>query len=1030
MNNRCRIITRMLQCLASLLLAFCATSCADIEDQFEQFKHGDQDSSGLLKMSYSVDGMNYQTRSAVVAARHETTLNHVHILFFSSLDESYVTAVQAQVITSENPDGVKRTFSFSIPSTVHQDTDYKVIAVGNGDNFIPIDPNSGSQYDSYLAYIETICPNHTYSEVKNALEFYNPQPMCAKSTPLLPMYGELINNAHSEIPFNYTIDGDSYAVNGEFYFKRAVSRIDFTNIIPDKIMVDYVKLVNIRSGGLAYQDGKNCGDVVEALDGEDVAGPVDGVNGWVRVSNELTSNQQQLKESLYAFPDIVSATAPNDEVTTALLIAGRYGKDTGLTYYRFNLSPAGQPLSMLRNHIYTAIAKNITGRGDATEAEAMRREKPVLTAEIVEDWGDDSSVTTDSEGNFLILSRTTVTLEGTKDQTEVIQVKVNDGTTWDLQIVEQTGHSNDKFEMKTMSDGTSFYVKTLEDNTTYTLRKGYINIVATTKQGNKLIAPFIVQQVPNEVDPKYLLVENSSETYVTTVAGVGGNLNLQIETGSSVEGWKCTEVNIKSKTEKKDSEGNSLGYEYEFEDVKPTVRDALTNKFNTSSTQIGTYTSGGSHMGHLIVNLKANISKENREMALKVEREMPADYSGEPIKPIYVVISQPKSEYLISVFPYPENGTLYIEGFTPNRYDDSRDLSNAISAQEEIFVSLADPDNYTFEVTSSFDFYRDLRLTANAKLPVTTKCSHYNAGGVPVYQRQDTETGAHAKLRGMTNGQKFFINVFATGPGDPDIQGEIVVRAVPKNAENEVQEITFHVTITTSCKIEDVIVPFDNNYLLVADRNCGAKPRLNDSKGFVPALNYTAHPYLHITGYGDITNTDNRNSDFRGEQYAYCSSNDDNWNNSLFFSSSEVTRPDVMYREFTEKNIDQDELYSIFYKSGEQGWRMPSNSEWTNKIAPYIRWSKYRAYIISSLQDKSGSTPNYIGCFIPFDSDGSAMYRTSSRYNTNYAYYISINSDMSFNSTYSYKTYEYLFRPVRTVSPAELTKYKSKFLGQ
>lgn len=1030
MNYKCRIICRMLWCLATLLLGVTVTSCSDIDDTIFRSEDISGATSGLASVSYTVDGMSYQTRSSVVASSHETELNHVNLIFFSSEDDSYITNVQAQVITNHSE--MRRTFSFSIPKDIHQQTDYKVLAIGNGDYFVPRD-ESGNQYESYSQYLDAVCPDLTLTEARNTLQFYNPQPMSAAGTPMLPMYGELINSAHVEIPFNYEIDGDNYKVTGEFYFKRAVSRIDFTNLIPDKLDVDYIKMVNIREGGLAYQDGKNCGDVLACLDGEDFQSPSDGVNGWVRVDNNLTEGQEQLKASLYAFPNIVASTGTTDQITTALLIAGRYGTDTGLTYYRFNLAQSGEPLSMLRNHIYTVIAKNITGRGDATEEEAMRREKPVLTSEVVEDWSDDTSVTTDSEGNFLILSRTTVTLEGVADEMEVIQVKVNEGTTWRLEIVEQTGHNNEKFEMKPMGDGESFYVKTLEDNTTYTLRRGFLNIVATTPQGGELKAPFIVQQVPNEEDPRYLLVENNSTNYITTVAGVGGTLNLQIETGSLVDGWFCKEVKLKSKQEVTDEKGNIIKTNYEFEDEEAVVSNSLTNKFK--DTQIGTYTSNGGHMGHLIINLNANITKEDREIYLKVERDNASGENSDPVDPVYVIINQPKSEYLISIFPYPENGTLYIEGFDPDLKSNGIDISNGISAQEEIFVSLADPDNYTFEVSSTFDYYRDLRLSANAKLAVNTTATHYYVSGKPVAQVQEGDEGNHKKLSGMTNGQKFFINVFRTGPGDPDIGGEITVRAIPKNEEYETQEIQFHVIITTSCKLDEVLLPYGSNHLLVADRNIGAKSRLNDSKGFVPALNYSANPYLHISGYGDINHTDDKNHEFMGELHGYMNVAGNNFDNSLYLSSDNTTKYAILYKDFTEKNLDDDELYSSFYKLNDLSWRIPTNAEWNSYIYPRVRWSKHRAFLLSDVMDKNGSTDRYIGCFLPLnESSGSqGTYWTAKYNNTNSAYFMKITDtykeNLSATTEGNNMTTQHMYRAVRTVSTAELNYYKTKFLG-
>lgn len=1026
MNTRRRTITSLLRTLAIVLMATAVNSCNDDFAPDILFPGQEGDTKDQITVKCTIDGMSYETRGSVMATQHETNLNHVHLIFFSSLDESYITYVTAQVINGASG----RTFSFSVPADLKQGVDYKVLVVGNGNNFIPLQAD-GTPYDSYGDYIAATCTGHTYSQIleneANNLTFHYDLPMSAQSTPLLPMFGKYINAAQEELPFNFEIEGDSYKVKGFFYFKRAVSRIDIKNLVTGKFQIDYVKMVNICDGGYVFHDTK-CGEVQPGVSD---AKPVEGVNGWMAVSPiGAEQNTQELKASLYAFPNMQNSTAANDNVTTALMIAGRYDKDTKDTYYRFNLTPVGEPLSMQRNHIYTAVIQNITGRGDATEEEAMKRETPVLSAEVTENWGDDSSVVTDNEGNYLMLSRTTVTLDGDADITEVIQVKISKGSKWRLQVDNQTGHSNDKFEFKEI-DQESFAVKTLEDNTTYTLRKGYVNIIATTPQNTQLIAPFIVQQVPDEVDPKILLVENSSEDYNTTIAGTGGRLQLRIQTGSLVEGWKVKEV-VKKYYDETDEDGNKK-FTYEEisdTDLKKQDLNTMTRKFK--NVESSTYTSKGSHLGHLIMDISANITKEDREICLKVEREIPENDKTTKIDPIYINIVQPKSEYLVSVFPYPENGTLFVEGFEPNASINAGALGNGISAQPEFFVSLANQDHYTYEVTSTFDKNRDLRLSALRRLDRwSNNSSHPTIGNPPTPNKQIDD-----KLSNLYNGQKFYLNVYSTGPGDPNIDGEITVRAVPDDpSKYESQEITFHVTIVTSCTIDDVFVSYSNNWIVVADRNAGAKPRLDDKKAFVPALNFTMQPGVHINGYGDINKTDNDNADFRGEVYQYSSSNDENWVNSLLMNGNQSTDPNRAYEEFTEKNLDDDELYSSFYHKNDKKWMVPNIDHWEFYIKNNIRWSKQRCFILSAFKDLRNGGDKYVGCYLPMSTtSGVCYYMTSTQRNGSRCYLREIHSTTldagSYQGRYDYKTYkQYYWRPIRPVTENEINAYKAKFLG-
>lgn len=1043
MNLKGRLISSVLTCAVAAMTAVGVVSCAEADEFFRPDVGASGGTAGEVTMSLAVDGMDYRSRTATKAAAHELALNHVHVIFFSSLDNSYITHVSAQVL--EGPSGP--TFSFSIPSELKQEIEYKTLVVGNGDYFVPLQED-GTSYENYSDYIAAIAPGHTIQEVENALEFYNDQPMSSRGTPFLPMYGELINAAQVGIPFKYVISGDKYIVDGIFYFKRAVSRIDVRSFIPDKLAIDFVKVVNYREGAYAYRDGKNCG-ASHGLYGS--GKPAEGVNGWMAVApavKEDGTQVQTLEASLYTFPAVAGATASDDEHTTALLIAGRYGTNTQLTYYRFNLSPVGEPLSLKRNHIYTAILKNITGNGDASEDDAMHRDSPVITAEVSEDWGDDTSVTTDADGNYIILSRTTVTLEGQKDITEIIQVKTNEGTKWRLRLDNQTGNNNDKFEFKEI-DPESFYVKTVEENTTYVLRKGFASIVATTPQGNELIAPFIAQQVPNEEDPKYLRVQGGTENFTQAVSGLGGSIAFTVETGSLVEGWTAVEC---------DEEGNPL---------EKIERDPMTNSFSDETSEGSTYTSNGGHMGHLQLSFSPNITKADRKVFLRVERVNSQVNDTLTIKPIIITFVQEMSKNLVTIYPYPENGTLIIEGFEPLNSLNNHFLGNTISGQEEIFVSLTNPNKYKFEVKSTFDYNRDLRLSKTrmtrdnniVESHVTHPTQTVAGKTVPLIVDQ---TGSN-RLTGMTHGQKFYINVMQTGPGDPDIEGEITVTAIPDDPDKyKEQSITFHVRIHTSCTIGDAVLDYNGTHkLVVADRNVGAMPRISQTKGFVPALNYSVNPGVHITGQASsAVDTDMNYAQYKGGRWAFSTTQND-YNDSHFFKSSEVSDPEICYTEFTAENLDPDELYSNLYKPGDKNWTIPTDAQWSY-IQPHLRWSKRRCFILSQLMDYNDGTEKYIGCYLPitdaqcsrtssgrFDSEYYMQdsyrpyygnYMSSTQQNTNYVHYTRIVDEFPFTEAahttqrtcYAKASFPWTtptsVRMVRVTTNAEIDTYKKKFL--
>lgn len=1026
---------------AALLLGM--AGCSDLDSIFD-FDKPEEGINGNLTVNFSVQGMGDITRGSTAASEFETRLHHVHLIFFSTADDSHLAHVQSQVIEKNG----KRQFSFAIPKAIVPDTEFKVLAVGNADNFIPT-ADDGTVFATYSEYLDWFCQGRSYSEVRNGLKFSYQSSMCCEGMQNLPMYGELRDGAQEEVKFKYTINGDEYVITSYFYFKRAVVLIDLKSLT-DKINIDYVKVVNAASDGYAFRDGATGVPVNANVTGEK---PSHGVDGWINLNSANTSTGGNgtsgtegqytvLQNSLYAFPNNVSTTGTNDFRTTALMIAARYGNENKLTYYRFNLAHAGDPLSMLRNHIITVVIKGCKGRGDDDEEDAYNRQDQLLSAEVDEEWGAGSDIVTDTQGNFLMLSKTTTSIEGRvkndkgemlEGYKEIIQVRVNEGTTWDLRIKNQTGHSNDKFHFERIDDE-SFSVEAIENNTTYTLRLGYLDIIATTPQGTELEAPFIVQQVPEEEDPYELKVDHvrfekemeKNGGNLKTMSASGGRIEMLVETGSSVQGWTVTEVKYVSEEE---------GYvEVSAAEGKDVSLTPLVNNFCTFDDC--TYSSNGGHLGHIIIDLAPNTFRQDRETWLRVDRVFPESATEDErksVKPYYIHIKQAHLEVLLSLHPEPENRMLVLQGFDPAHETGTNhlDIANGISAQHEMFVSLADPDHYEYEVTSTFDCGRDLLLTALERAPRDTQAWHTGEGGTVTRLQQD-KTGndprpncslTNDKLTGLLTGQKFYINTFNMGPGDPDIYGQITVRAVPKagldaNLYGE-YATSFTVKIENNCTLDDVFVPYGNNFLLVADRNCGALPRIDDKGAFQPALNYTDQPYHHITGYGngDLQATDHTNGKkmYAGIVYQYSSKVNTEghrvrgyyysnsvtaptatdyggtvYPNSTLLAGTDVTDYGAVSEQWITNNHNNDDFkkWSSFYTSQELSWRVPTYTEWDSYIKPHIRWSKGRAYILSTENDMRNGKDRYVGCFLPIASseengcESKTIYLSSSIYST------------------------------------------------
>lgn len=1015
---------------------------------------------GEIPVGFSVDNMMYGSMAATRAGdevgetdadghpatsaeAHEKQVDHVYFIFFDK-NARFVTYQRSVV----NAGSTKVTFP--VPSSLQPQTDYSVVMVANADYYPPVG------YTTFPSYLSALLPGKTMTQVKDALAMGVDHTMTKDADQYLPMEGFLVDEKASEIKFNFDVVNGRYVANGAILFKRQVVRVDLNNYATEDLDIKWVKVCNYRNNNYVCKDVYTGGTVEPGIN--DVP-PADQVPYYIKVdpaSEDGTGiSSQKVRASLYAFPNSVKAPSQDDGVTTYLMIAAvykgakssskarRYGTraegetggdgsgtgetpggtvgdgtggesgDTGetggekLCYYRFNLNRGKDPQFLEKNHIYTANIMGVKGEGAESESAARLTDAPILMATVEETW-DDDDVNSDADvsGNFLILSRTSITFQGDAGQTQNISVTMSPGmnpATLKCEPVNNTGNSNADFSVTKEDNANRFVFHTLTRNNTNFVKYGYFKISAVTADSKKELSVVVnVMQLSVNDDVKMLTVNGQTGTIEPKVSGTGTTFLFQVQTGSMTQGWTCAP----------EDEGNWTPW----------------------AAAGASYTRAGGNKGFLEISIPANISGNDREINLIVRRRGVTETEVAPVK---IHLKQAKSKVLLSVFPYPQNGELVLEGF----YDEKRvtnqtnneDRTNSFSIQKDVFVNLADPVKYQYKVESNFDGYRDMVISPNSallrtfkvELPALTAANNTpgsrNVGQVSAQTYVSNQN--YQCLDHMENGEKFYMNVFRTGPGDPDIVGTIRITAYPKAGQTgDVQTISFDLRIITSCEIGDAVVYHtgvagNGTPYLVADRNVGAVPRLNGTK-YERALNYSNVPNLKITGTN--RETDLQNKLFSGSYYT--------WN-----EMSTIGLPAVWAQtEFVDPNIDVNQITSPFYTNS-TGWVVPNTDE-LNYVFQYMQWSKHRAYVVSDLKHNG----KYIGCFFPIAGVGSnvemtqqGIYLAQNAHNSTYVYSKAINnygfvSQGVYNGfTDQYKTTAVNVRCIRYLSAGEVSNYQS-----
>ncbi|WP_459188848.1 hypothetical protein ACGE0T_01775 [Parabacteroides sp. APC149_11_2_Y6] len=592
----------------------------------------------------------------------------------------------------------------------------------------------------------------------------------------LPLFGILLGQDGEESLFTPPAPDSTEPLNVSVRFSRAVSRFDLHNMAADRLVIAWVKVCNYRDAGYFFHQDAPLGDAV--VKGTATTPPSDPNNlpaGYVKADLPLpdTNRQDMADGGLYAYPNIASYTTQDDERTTCLLIAGYYQSETGggvnttkLTYYRANVADAGLSQVLKRNYVYTVVINGVKRAGADTEDQAMSEKDRLLDYAVDDAWEEDNNNTVvDDKGNFLTVSRTSVVLNASANESAVLKVSVKEGLGWKLAWRENVGN-NFKFEK---IDDNSFRIVAAHENSTVFVNTAQLEVEATgitPTPAKPLKVTINITQLSTTGELEMLSVEGQTGTVEMSVPGQGTTFSLQVLTGGATGSW-------------------------------------TTSADNYLSGFIGAdYTKFGGNKGRIQIQFQPNVSNAPRSGTLTVTRS-PAG----SVPDVKIHFTQEPSKYLVTVFPNYGNDPLVVNGF-------SNDIGNPDGVVKVIpfSVKLVDPENYTFKVKSNF------REDVDAFLALTSPQNE-----TPPRQATYTGSSAGTTLTGALDGQMFYLGIFRTGPGDMPITECIKVTAVDKKTGLEVTErqFTFTVTIETNCRIDDV--DLNDLGITVADRNCGAQ---------------------------------------------------------------------------------------------------------------------------------------------------------------------------------------------------------------
>ncbi|MDE6638184.1 MAG: hypothetical protein K2K32_08125, partial [Muribaculaceae bacterium] len=767
---------------------------------------------GQISVLYEVEGDIPLTRG-IAALEHEKALDHVYILYFDNSDsDKYAGCTKAQASSGSS------TVKFDPPEDLKENNKYRLLVVGNCDRY------AGAGNSSFSSMLGSFTSEDDYISVRGKLAAQSEVSVTEPDN--LPLSGRFVDpTTDEELYFNYTRTSEGIQFPyGEgksmFRFQRAICRVDIHNLVANTLDIRYVRLVNTRDMGSYFFDGMNQGNYHELKFVEDAKSP-----GFIALPEKGDEEKlQRLEAKMYCFPNTVNTCLPNDQKTTAAMIAGYYTdpetgvKDTELTYYRFNISNAGDAQTLQRNYCYRATIKGVKRRGKTDELEAFNETSPIFVYDIGEEWNtDDDNVVTDEHGNFLVVSKSLLTFSGDQSGADVVKLTVNtsEGMDWDIEMDDESAKyfQARKIEGAPGEKIQAFTCGPRQTNHSDYYYEGSLMIVARNKiSGSVLRKEVRLVQLTTSGDVKCLVVNDYTSSFAQEVSKYGQTISYKVITGNPTNRWIATDVN---------------------------------STLNGWSDNVS-FTESGTNGNYFTITFPANIG-EKRSVDIKFEFDCGDPEANKEVKPITVTFTQDFCNQPLTIEGWPSDGEL-----TLNCFDTRTDYeyANCVAQSRKFTIHLQKPDEHYFTVTSTFDEHRDLtlgdydgRIGFGHEVRSIHPGLHYiNAGGVDQIDQVENEQYYNKTLPMMTSDNpSFFINAFRMGPGDVTIEGTITVQVKEKNGNADVSNGMLVLTVklivpADEYEINDVMIKNnieyrnsssgiysekDNGWIYIMDRNIG-----------------------------------------------------------------------------------------------------------------------------------------------------------------------------------------------------------------
>lgn len=808
-----------------------------------------RDIAAGVTISYSFDDL--QTRS-ISATPEEKKFSDVYFVFYKASTGAYVAYQKTSAPAGNTGEG---SFPLPIPQALVPGNTYRTLIVANYDRY----KADGKTFDVYIKENRSKSYDQMQQDMKS--QALNK----VRVTAPLPLFGTLLGKDGQESLFTAPEPDATGKLPVSVRFSRAVSRFDLKNRVADKLVIAWVKVCNYRDAGYFFHQDAPLGDLVKGTAAKPPADVNNLPEGYVKVNPPMgdpATMQDMVDGGLYAYPNIVANALQDDESTTCLMIAGYYQDPLNgtpntdkLTYYRANVADPGLSQVLKRNYAYTIVITGVQRAGSDTEDEAMAEKDRLLDYVVDDQWQDDGDNTVvDGNGNFLSVSRTAVVLDPPAGEAATIKVSVKEGLGWETVFRQNEG---DAFKVEKV-DEHSFLIMTNKENNTDFVNTAQLEVRATgipspgdgTTNILKITINITQLSIKNEV--KMLSVEGQTGTLTYEVPGQGATLSLQVLTGGAYASWTA-------------------------------------NPDPSLSGFIGDYTTYGANKARIQITFQPNVTNAPRSGTLTVNRS-----PDDGIPPVTINFTQKQTDHLVTIFPNFGDQGLTLEGFSPDPGN-----PNGVVLEYPFWVSLADGQNYNYKVESNFRADTEAFLTYDVQ-PVRPQAAY-------------TASADGTILQNCVDGKKFTLSIFRTGPGDADLTRSIKVTAVPKTAGGKSEEVSFNVTIQSSCDIGDVTV---GGYT-IADRNVGAPLKTQATI----AGNYSTNRYSPDNG------TDRKK-----------------WTGTIIKDNQEME-----CKTFGQQN----------YGDG-NGW-MPADATVLNLIKGEICTSRERVFSISGAK-KNG---RYVACYWP-----------------------------------------------------------------